>query len=119
MEALADMIVEHVFITTMEAPDALRLASQFLSSRGFEAVHQEAFQLGAPDTWNVLEMRRGKKTPAKAKSHLELPQQVRLEYDRGRIALAASAQSLQEARGRKLKGKPAEELTRMLLDIAT
>jgi hypothetical protein len=115
------MIVEHVFITTLEAPDALRLASQFLATRGFEAIAQGAFAMG-PQGWNVLEMSRGKKNPGKAKSVVQFPQQVRLEWDRGRVTVAASAMSLVESRATtvgKLKGKPLERQREMLMAIAT
>src|SRR6266550_777518 len=105
------MLVEHAFITTLEASDALQLASRFLNARGFEAVAQNAFALG-PGGWNVLEMTRGKRKAQRAKSVVDLPQQVRLEWDRGRVTVAASALSAMEAQtttwNRKPKGKPAK-----------
>jgi hypothetical protein len=114
------MVVEHAFITTLEAPDALRLASQFLSSRGFEATAQGAFAMGA-EGWNVLEMTRGKKRAQRAKSVVEYPQQVRLEWDRGRVTVAASAFSPQEAQARtwnaRPKGKPAQFQQQLLLGL--
>jgi hypothetical protein len=116
------MIVEHVFITTYEAPDTLRVASQFLAARGFEAVAQAAFAMG-PATWNALEMTRGRKNAARAKSVLEFPQQVRIEWDRGRVTVAASARSPQEAQvtgwSTKPKGIVARLEEQMLTGIVT
>jgi hypothetical protein len=117
------MVVEHAFITTLEAPDALRLASQFLSERGFEARAQEAFAIGSGGNhWNVLEMSRGKKNPRRAKSVLEYPQTLRLEWDRGRVTVAVSSTSYQESRsdyfGRH-KGKIAQWQQEGLMAIVT
>ncbi|HYE20888.1 MAG TPA: hypothetical protein VEA69_20750 [Tepidisphaeraceae bacterium] len=111
------MVVEHIFVTTMEPVDAMSVTSQFLAQRGFVAGVQTSFQLGAPG-WNVVEMARGRKTAARAKSTLELPQQIRVEYDRGRVTVAASALTAKEAQnGRPPKGKPAAEAQAMLLAL--
>ena len=83
------MVIEHTFVTTLEAADTLRLASDFLRWWGFEAQVEGGFQLGQP-AWNAVELRRGMKNPARAKSLSDLPQQVRLEWDRGRVTLAAA-----------------------------
>src|SRR5689334_21573109 len=118
------MVVEHTFITTLSAPDALRLASQFLSQRGFVATAQEAFAIGAGDAWNVLEMTRGQKKARRAKSIVVYPQTLRLEWDRGRVSVAASAISYQESRsdyfgsGRP-KGKAAQYQQPMLMDLVS
>jgi hypothetical protein len=116
------MVVEHAFITTLEAPDALRAASQFLAARGFEAANQGAFALG-PDGWNSLEMTRGKKSANRAKSVVELPQRIRVEWDRGRVSVAASATSLEESRmtalSKKVKGRPAKMMESMLVQMVT
>ena len=111
------MVVEHVFVTTYEPTDAMRIASYFLSRRGFEPVTQAAFQLGQPG-WTVLEMRRGRSSPTRAKSAVEVPQQMRLEYDRGRVTVAASGLSAKEAVNRAPKGKDGDELRAMLLALA-
>ena len=116
------MVVEHAFITTLEAPDALRLASHFLASRGFEATAQGAFAMG-PEGWNVLEMTRGRKRAQRAKSVVEYPQQIRLEWDRGRVTVAASALSPQENQVRtwntRPKGAPAQLQQQLLLGLCT
>lgn len=117
------MVVEHVFITTLEAPEALQLASQFLGRRGFSARPQEGFAMGAGGAWNVLEMVRGTHNPRKAKSVVQYPQTVRLEWDRGRVTVAASSTSYQEARsdyvGRRNKGKVAQWQQQVLVGLVT
>ena len=117
------MVVEHVFITTMEAPEALQAASQFLARRGFSARPQEGFAMGAGGAWNVLEMARGTHNPRKAKSVVQYPQTVRLEWDRGRVTVAAASTSYQEARsdymGRRNKGKVAQWQQQVLVGLVT
>ena len=84
------MVIEHTFVTTMEAEEALRTASEFLRRHGgFEPEADRAFQLGRPG-WNVIELKRGKKSASRAKLVSELAQQIRMEWDRGRVTLAAS-----------------------------
>lgn len=75
------MLLEHVFVTTREAAQTLTDARRLLQELGFavEAVSE-----------THLEARRGRDNPARAKQIDELPQQVRLEFDRGRVTLAAS-----------------------------
>ena len=82
------MIVEHVFITTLEAPDALRLASEFLMAGGFIVQRDTAFSVDAP--WTKLDVVRGVANAARAKSIDQLPQRLVLEWDRGRVTVAAS-----------------------------
>lgn len=82
------MIVEHAFVTTMEASEALQLASAFLTARGFEAASQGAFAVDG--LWTSAAFRRGQAKARRAKSIAELPQQVHLEWDRGRVTVAAS-----------------------------
>ena len=84
------MVVEHVFVTTLEAPDALRMASEFLTGGGFAVQGQNAFQLGG---WNNVELTRGKVNAARAKTIQDLPQRVRIEWDRGRVTVAAYIQA--------------------------
>jgi hypothetical protein len=83
------MVVEHTFITTMEASDALRQAADFLGQRGFVASRQDAFSMDAGN-WTSLEVRRGKPDPRNARRLLDFPQMVRLEFDRGRVSVAVS-----------------------------
>lgn len=82
------MVIEHTFVTTLEAPHAMQAAMQFLASRGFERAENSAFPVN--EEWNSLEMRRGKKSAAKAKNIAELPQQAHVGFDRGRITVALS-----------------------------
>jgi hypothetical protein len=82
------MLVEYSFITTLEANDALRAASDFLTGRGFIVETTNAFALDG-GSWNALEVRRDKKGRARTGTAVDLPQVVRLEWDRGRVTLAA------------------------------
>jgi hypothetical protein len=83
------MVVEHTFVTTLEPADALHRASEFLARHGFSAVTTGGFAVG--DTqWTGLKMSRGKKLARSAKSVSQLPQMLRLDYDRGRVTLAIS-----------------------------
>ena len=88
------MVIEHVFVTTLEAPDALRLASEFLTAGGFAVQGQGAFQLGG---WNSIELARGRANAARAKSVEELPQRIKIEWDRGRVTVAAYIQGFARA----------------------
>jgi hypothetical protein len=76
-------------VTTLEAHDAMNAAMQFLSRHGFMNEQRQGFVVGQ-EQWNVLDMRRGASNARKAKSVKDLPQRVHLEYDRGRITVAAS-----------------------------
>jgi len=83
------MVVEHTFITTLPEPDALRMAWELLHSRGFTPL--PAAELAArPPASNAVELRRGRPNPDRARSIVELPQFVRVEWDRGRVVVAAS-----------------------------
>ncbi len=83
------MIVEHSFVTTLEAPDAMRVATDFLQECGFTAEAQGAFQVN-DQGWKTLQFRRGKRKPSQARAFAELPQQLSLEWDRGKVDMAAS-----------------------------
>jgi len=79
------VVIEHVFVTTLEAPQAMQTAMQFLASRGFERPDHAAFPMGGE--WNTLEMRRGKKKAARARSIAQLPQLAHVQWDRGRVTV--------------------------------
>jgi hypothetical protein len=82
------MVVEHEFVTTLDGVAALTAASRFLNAGGF-AGQDSAFLVGETQ-WTTLEMKRGRKAAARAKSIVELPQRIILNYDRGRVTVAAS-----------------------------
>ena len=86
------MIVEHVFITTLDGADALGLAWEFLAYGGFSAVFDPTGS-GRPN--NSLDVRRGRESAARALSIDELPQRVRVDWDRGRVTVAASIEYFQ------------------------
>ncbi|MFI5378138.1 MAG: hypothetical protein ACHRHE_02420 [Tepidisphaerales bacterium] len=73
----------------MEPAAALALAARFLNEGGFVGDSTAGFAL-AQSQWTTLDMRRGKQNPARAKSVSELPQRLIIQYDRGRITIAAS-----------------------------
>ena len=74
-----------------------------------------------PATWNALEMTRGRKKAARAKSVVDFPQQLRIEWDRGRVTVAVSALSPQESQvtgwSTKPKGKVAALQEQMLAGL--
>jgi hypothetical protein len=76
------MVIEHTFVTTFETCEAIQQAADYLAARGFTASQ------GMSPT--CLEMRRGQTNAARAKNVRELPQLVRMEFDRGRLNLALS-----------------------------
>jgi hypothetical protein len=83
------MVVEHTFITTLEGHDALRMAWELLVARGFVPLPpNEAAQ--RPQSPSAVELRRGRENPDRAKSVVEFPQFVRVEWDRGRVTVAAA-----------------------------
>jgi hypothetical protein len=82
------MLLEHTFVTTVEGAEALRMCSALLAVHGFAAVPRPGFQVG--EALLELELTRGRKSPSRAKTAMELPQQVLVQFDRGRITLAAT-----------------------------
>jgi hypothetical protein len=89
------MVIEHTFITTMEADEALWAIANFLAARGgFATVPDTGFApITAADAVpapRAVELSRGVTNPARAKGIADLPQRVRVEWDRGRVSVAAS-----------------------------
>ena len=89
------MIIEHVFITTLDGADALRLASEYLGLGGFRPQTGIPFSISAPSS--KLDVVRGKANAARAKAPDELPQRLWLEWDRGRVTVAASIEFFETA----------------------
>lgn len=84
------MVIEHEFVTTFSTQDVINMAWQFLSARGFVAdTGQEPVQVTGPER-AAMEMRRGRKSVGRACGTIELPQRIRIEFDRGRVSVAAS-----------------------------
>lgn len=71
------MVVEHTFVTTLERDDALAHAHALLERLGFLR--------GGAGEWT-----RGADKPAAFLPPAAQPQALRLDYDRGRVTLAAS-----------------------------
>lgn len=80
------MIVEHTFVTTLDHDDAFACADQFLVPLGFQRFMEETD--AAAQARAFREWKRGKENPAKAKVPTELPQRMRMDFDRGRVTLA-------------------------------
>src|SRR5688572_22889522 len=97
------MVVEHTFVTTLSDHEALGAATTLLGSRGFSAVGGGAFPMDG--AWTHVELTRGKTNPARAKSIAELPQNVRIEFDRGRICMAASVTPWQRGGREQIPGE--------------
>jgi len=74
------MIVEHTFVTTLEEPEAMSAAAEMLQGAGF-------FDRPGPAP-AARQWAHGLERPRNAAQAWKL---VRLSYDRGRIAFAASA----------------------------
>jgi hypothetical protein len=83
------MVIEHVFVSTLPATDVLAGATAYLAARGFQARRESDFQIGLQE-WTAMEMQRGKTNANRARSIAQLPQAVRVEYDRGRVTVALS-----------------------------
>lgn len=95
------MLVEHTFITTLDAAEAMGTASAFLQARGFTVPPKTSFPVGG---WTTLEVRRGVTNAAKAKSTIEVPQQIHMQWDRGRVEVAASATPRPRGSGKLVTG---------------
>jgi hypothetical protein len=82
------MLVEHTFVTTLEAPDTLMRAAELLIPFGFVAAPQRGFDMAGIRT--SLEMSRGSAQRRRPKDVREWPHSVRIEWDRGRVEVAVS-----------------------------
>ncbi len=92
------MVLEHAFITTADAPEVIEDAASFLEDLGFLVVVISETSLQA---------RRGREKASKAKKVSELPQIVRIDFDRGRVSVGASIEEQRKA----------GDLHRMLLQV--
>lgn len=77
------MHVEHDFVTVTPPAEIFQQISTALRAMGFTVESQDDLALSA---------RKGKPKPGKAASVDELPQTVKLRYDRGRVELAVAAE---------------------------
>jgi len=82
------MVVEHSFITRMGPDETMRTALDYLREHGFANAEPVGFRL-AGDPWTSLKVHRGGKVTART-AVADLPQVVHLEWDRGRVNVAAS-----------------------------
>jgi hypothetical protein len=114
------MLVEHTFVTTMDAPEAMTAASNFLQEFGFALDGERGFAIGG--TWDALEMRRGTPKSRYRGAIHNWPQQVRLEWDRGRVDVAATARPPMRGRldysGANLRKKEAAVVQELLVSLA-
>jgi len=72
------MVIEHVFVTTLDGDQAIGLAANMLAMAGYAV---------SSATPTGLTARRGKKRPVSRKI-ARLPHDVQLTYDRGRVTAA-------------------------------
>src|SRR5690554_5084575 len=96
------MVVEHVFVTTLEESEVMRRAAMALGAMGFAAAAD------APS--GGLLYRRGKRSAAKARRPSDLPQAAAVQFDRGRVTLAASME---------LRQKPTQMHKDLLIALAS
>lgn len=82
------MVVEHSFITTLDAADALGATRDLLLSRNW---------IIKSETPTAVEATAGEANVQKAKSVHTLPQHILVEFDRGRVTLAASITPVRKA----------------------
>ena len=75
------MIVEHTFVTPLEAADAFAAAEKIIEPLAFT----RDLDSGSTRAW-----RRGKDDAARVHSLDKLPQRLRMDFDRGRVAVAAA-----------------------------
>lgn len=76
------MIVEHTFVTTLDAERAFALASELLAPLRFRS--EPADKPGA------RQWRRGARSARKSRGLSDMPSRVRMEFDRGRVVVAAA-----------------------------
>jgi hypothetical protein len=77
------MLVEHTFITTRPASDALDAAGALLAGLQFFVENPHEPTANASRQW-----RRGKLLARRATYLADLPQRVRIDFDRGRVSVA-------------------------------
>lgn len=83
------MLVEHVFITTLDAEPALEAARLFLGQLGFREERC--------DDTAAIRFLRGHLDPRAVRTISEQPQCVLLDFDRGRVTVAASIREHRKA----------------------
>ncbi|HEX8341609.1 MAG TPA: hypothetical protein VF624_11925 [Tepidisphaeraceae bacterium] len=80
------VVIEHAFVSTRPQEYVLAAAEAYLRARGFEpSPGGEGAAAG-----RAFEMRRGESKAHRARTIAGLPQRVSVEYDRGRVAVAAT-----------------------------
>ena len=84
------MVIEHEFVTTLEGSSAMQLCRAFLTAHGFREGMDTPAIVADDHGMLTLSLRRGLENAAAAKSVSELPQRIIVQFDRGRITIAAS-----------------------------
>jgi hypothetical protein len=75
------MIVEHTFVTALPVEEAFAVVEKILEPLSFSRKLESG---------SVREWKRGKEDAERATRLNDFPQQVRMDFDRGRVAIAAS-----------------------------
>jgi len=100
------MIVEHAFISTRDGAEVQASARDLLLTLGFSPT-----VTSAPPTPDCLDLSRGRRHARQAVYRLDRqPQRVRVEFDRGRVTIAASIEP---------HGRPHDLHRELLLLLAT
>ena len=107
------MVIEHTFVTTLDAAETTQRARELLTSRGF----RPRSSTGGAETGSGshLEFYRGTTAAKSAKSVSELPQVVRMDLDRGRVTVAISIEASATWGGASGWGGPSERPQKMTL----
>jgi hypothetical protein len=112
------MVVEHEFVTVIPAERAMQTVIDFLVSRGFIASPVPANPQTEPLRHDVDLQRPAGKL---GKWTVILPQRLRLEYDRGRVAMAFSVSPdtdwKNESRRRFFGGRPTPSVVKEQADL--
>jgi hypothetical protein len=112
------MVLEQIIVTTLPMPEAMARAEQYLATRGFvpASAAANAFPISVDNQATTLQMRRGRKSERGAASVSQLPQQVRLDYEHGRVTIALSIGNVAALSSASQRDKPLQ--SELLLAIA-
>lgn len=84
------MVIEHEFVTTEPESVVLRRVGEYLLAAGFRLASQSSFSIGAEPR---VRYRRELRKATNAKKLSDFPQEVLVEFDRGRVTLAVFIES--------------------------
>jgi hypothetical protein len=90
------LIAEHVFVTTLSSSQVILAVKSMLEPQGFVAQSSGAFSLAGDESMAVEFVRaaQGRQSFRLHRLPRSFPQSVRVEFDRGRVTVAASLVNL-------------------------